>query len=426
MNFNFFTNLEVKILGKITGKTPSQIWLDEFELTKKQDKTWQKLRQKLQKGVPLDYLLGQIQLQNGLKLKIDQNVLIPRPETEFWLEIMIKTLQKQEIENKKLKLNLEENNKNNFEKLESQNKIQHEKEKNEPKAKQILIKTLEQNSGKTRQKQTWQNKLQNEEEKEKKFQKEEILVEIGCGSGLISLTLSPYFERIIAIDKSAKALKIAKKNSAFNNIKNIDFQRADLLNIDLSFLENKSWVLVANLPYLPTEDLQIAVENKVNFEPKMALYSGKDGLNCFKNLVKLLVKIKHQKLPKKFNISKIKCKTNLQIDQINKLEINNKTQNKTKNLQNSTPNSTPNFGQNQEWEDKYLENNLDNLTEIPTMFWQNLKLPNEIWLELDPRNIKLAKRLINSQLQGFYQSKILKDYNHLERVLVCKKNRIIT
>lgn len=369
MNSNFFLNSEVKILSKITGKTSSQIWLGDFKLSKKEDKIWQKLRQKLQKGIPLDYLLGSIQLQNGLKLELDQNVLIPRPETEFWLEIMTKTWQKSQFkyENDKLKTNLE--------KLENK--------------KQVLEKSIKNNYENNFE--NCQNVNQLKEQKEQNLTKKELLVEIGCGSGLISFSLVPYFQKIIATDKSAKALKIAKKNSVWNQIKNVDFVKADLLNFDLNFLENKNWILVANLPYLPIKDLENAVENQVNFEPKMALYSGENGLICFGKLVKILEKIALQKLKNKFQ---------------------QKTQENENLSQNSVSENT-------------LTNNLksnsrNNLKNKSTLFWQNLKLPSEIWLELDPRNIRLAKRQINLKLKSFYQTQIIKDYNNLERVLVCK------
>ena len=357
MNFNFFLNSEVKILSKITGKTQNQIWLKEFQLTKKQDKIWQKKRQKLEQGIPLDYLLSPICLLNGLKLELDKNVLIPRPETEFWLEIMIKNWQqfkKQKFDKQENKENLDSELKPKSDLKKLQKSIKNQKEN------QALEEKLEKNPCKN-----W-------------LTQKEILVEIGCGSGLICLSLSPYFERIIAIDKSVKALKIARKNAILNKIKNVKFIKADLLDFDLSFLCGKNWTLVANLPYLPIEDLTIALENKVNFEPKVALYSGENGLNCFEKLVKILNKIQKKKLKNKF-------------------QLKSQSSQKIENSQNLLASNSPKF-------------------------WQNMELPSEIWLELDPRNIELAKKHINLKLEGFYQTQILKDYNNLERVLVCRKN----
>lgn len=124
-----------------------------------------------------------------------------------------------------------------------------------------------------------------------KFQKPtNLLLDLGCGCGIIGLSLTKYFNRVILSDISKSALKITKKNAEINNIKNAEFYFSSLLeNHDLKKkIENVPYTLIANLPYVPTGDLKNVDANKVQFEPKKAIFSGKDGLYLFKKLIEQL------------------------------------------------------------------------------------------------------------------------------------------
>lgn len=109
-----------------------------------------------------------------------------------------------------------------------------------------------------------------------------IVVDVGTGSGCIAIAVgknSPKM-RVYATDISPKALKVARKNAVSNNVKNVKFIETNLIekipnNIDL---------ILANLPYIPTvnwRNLPVAIRN---FEPKVALDSGKNSLTLYKKL----------------------------------------------------------------------------------------------------------------------------------------------
>jgi len=136
----------------------------------------------------------------------------------------------------------------------------------------------------------WINNLLNpgNQDQSIKFQKPtNLLLDIGCGCGLIGLSLAKQFNRVILSDISKSALKIAKENAEFNKIKNVEFHYSNLLeNRDLiKKLEQIPYTLIANLPYVPTKDLKNVDANKVQFEPKKAIFSGKDGLYLYKKLI---------------------------------------------------------------------------------------------------------------------------------------------
>lgn len=118
-----------------------------------------------------------------------------------------------------------------------------------------------------------------------------LLVDIGTGCGLIGITLSKHFSQVVLTDISSQALSVAESNVQLNMLSNCKTILSDLLiskEIVYYIEKHKSWTLVSNLPYLPEHERSRAVEHKVQFEPEIALYSGKDGLDSFRKLVNQL------------------------------------------------------------------------------------------------------------------------------------------
>lgn len=107
------------------------------------------------------------------------------------------------------------------------------------------------------------------------------LLEIGTGSGCISVTLAKYLPntKITATDISEKALKVARKNRKKHGIKNLRLRKSNLLGK----INSQPDIIVANLPYLTRDELR---EPSITKEPKLALYGGKDGLSLYENLLK--------------------------------------------------------------------------------------------------------------------------------------------
>lgn len=129
-----------------------------------------------------------------------------------------------------------------------------------------------------------------------------LCVDIGTGSGNIIISLAKKTrnkkEEFIGLDLSAKALKIAKINARLNKvIEKIKFFKSDLLkkvfeNYPLLIGYN-SIVLIANLPYVPSENLKKLNSPEtagLKFEPKLALNGGLDGLNFYRKLASQIKK----------------------------------------------------------------------------------------------------------------------------------------
>ena len=117
------------------------------------------------------------------------------------------------------------------------------------------------------------------------------IIDVGTGSGAIAITLARYLSnfRVYGIDVSEDALRWAKKNEElFNLHDNIELNRGDLLSDISATLEHKISVLVANLPYIPTEEANTLPEEIREQEPFVAIDGGEDGLDLFRRLASQL------------------------------------------------------------------------------------------------------------------------------------------
>ena len=107
------------------------------------------------------------------------------------------------------------------------------------------------------------------------------ILDIGCGSGVIGLTLEKKLltKSVDLIDISEKALEVTNKNCGNLNSKANVFQSDCLSNV-----EKKYDIIISNPPYIK-DDEEIEDIVKTN-EPHLALYAGKDGLDCYKKILK--------------------------------------------------------------------------------------------------------------------------------------------
>lgn len=109
------------------------------------------------------------------------------------------------------------------------------------------------------------------------------ILDMGCGSGVLGLSLAADFPKAEAtlVDVSREALLLARENGGFTGIENVSFVQSDLFS-DLTGQEFD--LIVANLPYVAeSEREEISVE--VRHDPELALFSGKDGLDLIRRFV---------------------------------------------------------------------------------------------------------------------------------------------
>ena len=166
----------------------------------------------LNTSIPIQYLSG-ISFWRNLKLEVSNRVLIPRPETELFIDIVSGI-----FKNKKEKI---------------------------------------------------------------------TFVDLGTGSGAISIALAlanPNWSGIATdIDKSA--IEIASRNFKTNsNQSNLKFYNGNWWD-PLENFKGEIDFAVANPPYIPQDTYEVLPIEVKNFEPKLALLGGKEGLDHINQIV---------------------------------------------------------------------------------------------------------------------------------------------
>ena len=166
----------------------------------------------LLKSCPIQYLCG-ITYWRDLKLKVTNKVLIPRPETELIVDIVLNIFKKKS---------------------------------------------------------------------EKLF-----FAELGTGSGAISiaLALAYPFSDGLATDVDQDALEIATKNYInFSNQSNLKFYCGNWWS-PLESCKGKLDLAISNPPYIPRDTYEKLPKEVKNFEPKVALLGGEDGLKHIREII---------------------------------------------------------------------------------------------------------------------------------------------
>lgn len=113
--------------------------------------------------------------------------------------------------------------------------------------------------------------------------KNKTILEIGTGSGVISIMLAILIEdiKIIAVDINDDALALAKQNAIKHKVEDkITFIKSDLYaNIDK---DEEIFMTISNPPYIANN---YKLPNNVKYEPKNALFGGEDGDELLKKII---------------------------------------------------------------------------------------------------------------------------------------------
>ncbi|WP_026775066.1 peptide chain release factor N(5)-glutamine methyltransferase [Polaribacter sp. Hel_I_88] len=199
----------------------------DFEIDEQNLSTLQKALARLQNEEPIQYIIGKTEFY-GLPFLVDENTLIPRPETEELVEWVLQEVESLKIEARSLELE-----------VGSENPLS--------------------------------------------------ILDIGTGTGCIPISLSKNLPKakISAIDVSVDALKIAKENAALNKVE-VDFFEVDILQVEK--LYQKFDIIISNPPYV-RELEKIEIQNNVlQNEPHLALFVADDNPLIFYDKITDLAK----------------------------------------------------------------------------------------------------------------------------------------
>ena len=234
-------DIKLKILIEYVFKISKEKLILKYkdEINNKKVEEFRKLLKKLENGIPIQYIINNQEFM-GLNFYVDEDVLIPQPDTEVLVEEVIKycnELRNNEPEDK-------ETNKDYKENIEKESIINKED-------KNINKKTIK-------------------------------ILDLCTGSGIIGISIYKYLENveIYASDISQKALNIAEKNTNLNNAK-INFINSDMFeNIHIKDFD----IIVSNPPYIESKVIK-SLSKEVQNEPKLALDGGEDGLKFYRSIL---------------------------------------------------------------------------------------------------------------------------------------------
>lgn len=108
------------------------------------------------------------------------------------------------------------------------------------------------------------------------------VLDIGTGSGAIAITLAKITNaKVTAVDISQSALAVAKNNAEKNGAK-VEFLHSDLFG---RLKKGRKFdIIVSNPPYIPSLDIEGLDEEVKNYDPRLSLDGGEDGLDCYRNI----------------------------------------------------------------------------------------------------------------------------------------------
>lgn len=104
------------------------------------------------------------------------------------------------------------------------------------------------------------------------------VLDVGCGSGVIGLSLAKRFgadSEVVLVDASAEALALAEENRVSLQLENVSLLKSDLFSaIELG---TRFDLIAANLPYIAADEIA-TLDREVQRDPRAALDGGATGL----------------------------------------------------------------------------------------------------------------------------------------------------
>lgn len=108
------------------------------------------------------------------------------------------------------------------------------------------------------------------------------ILDLGTGTGCLLLTLLKLYKKSqgIGVDISKDALKVASQNAKNLGLEN----RSTFIESNwLDKVQGSFDLIISNPPYIKKDD---TINKEATYDPKLALFSGKDGLDSYKEIFK--------------------------------------------------------------------------------------------------------------------------------------------
>lgn len=121
-----------------------------------------------------------------------------------------------------------------------------------------------------------------------KFNKKQLnVLDLGFGSGAISIGIAYYLENayVYGVDISKDAYRVANINKDRIGLENVEFLRGDLFDVlGRAEVPSKFDAVVSNPPYIKSNVVDTLDTEVRDFEPRIALDGGSDGLYFYRKI----------------------------------------------------------------------------------------------------------------------------------------------
>ena len=109
------------------------------------------------------------------------------------------------------------------------------------------------------------------------------VIDLCSGSGAIAVSVAKMFpdSDVIALEYSDLAIEYLKKNIKLNCADNVRVFKGDVTKCYEEFQDEQFDIVISNPPYIQSEEID-TLQPELQFEPRMALDGGKDGLYFYR------------------------------------------------------------------------------------------------------------------------------------------------
>ncbi|OGW66878.1 MAG: protein-(glutamine-N5) methyltransferase, release factor-specific [Nitrospirae bacterium RIFCSPLOWO2_01_FULL_62_17] len=124
-----------------------------------------------------------------------------------------------------------------------------------------------------------------------------VIVDMGTGSGCIAVSLARRMPLAVlyATDRSAEALRVARRNAERHGVAGqVTFLEGDLLQpLRACGVSGRVDLVISNPPYIAEREWEALQPEVRLFEPRIALAGGEDGLAIYRRLVQEAAELLH-------------------------------------------------------------------------------------------------------------------------------------
>jgi release factor glutamine methyltransferase len=114
-------------------------------------------------------------------------------------------------------------------------------------------------------------------------------LDVGTGSGCIGISIAlerPEAE-VVAIDSSAEAIELARRNAERLGARNIEFHQVDFFDDEAVRKLGSFDMVISNPPYISAEEIATLEPEVRDHEPRLALTDGADGFRFYHRFIEL-------------------------------------------------------------------------------------------------------------------------------------------